>query len=72
LLERSAAILRANRGGGARVTTATGTPGRLYVYLRTGRPCRRCGTPIKSHISAGGRRVYWCPNCQSNQAATRP
>src|SRR5262249_13177772 len=38
LVDRSAAILRANRGGGARVTTTPGTPGRLYVYLRTGRP----------------------------------
>ena len=64
LLERSAAILRANRGGGARVTTAPGTPGDLYVYGRTGRPCRRCGTAIASAISAGGRRVYWCPSCQ--------
>jgi endonuclease-8 len=64
LLERSAQILRANRGGGARVTTAPGTPGRLYVYVRTGRPCLRCGTVIRSRIGAGGRRVYWCPNCQ--------
>jgi len=64
LIERSAAILRANRGGGARVTTAPGSPGRLYVYNRTGRPCLRCGTLIKSDISGGGRRVYWCPNCQ--------
>jgi len=72
LLERSATILRANRGGGARVTTAAGTPGRLYVYVRTGRPCRRCGTPIKSEISAGRRRVYWCPTCQSDAASMRP
>jgi endonuclease-8 len=65
LVERSATILRANRGGGSRVTTAPGTPGDLYVYGRTGRPCRRCGTPIRSAISGGGRRVYWCPRCQT-------
>jgi len=64
LLERSAAILRANRGGGARVTTSSGTNGRLYVYRRTGRPCYRCGRSIASQVSAGGRRVYWCPGCQ--------
>jgi endonuclease-8 len=64
LIARSAAILRANRGGGQRVTTAPGTRGALYVYGRTGRPCRRCGTPISSRISPGGRRVYWCPSCQ--------
>jgi endonuclease-8 len=64
LVDRSAQILRANRGGGRRVTTAPGTLGALYVYGRTGRPCRRCGTAIASRISPGGRRVYWCPNCQ--------
>jgi endonuclease-8 len=64
LLARSTAILQANRRGGARVTTEPGIDGRLYVYNRTGRPCRRCGTPIASGISAGGRRVYWCPSCQ--------
>jgi endonuclease-8 len=64
LLDRSAAIHRANRGGGARVTTEPGDGGRLYVYLRTGRPCRRCGTIIASRVSPGGRRVYWCPSCQ--------
>jgi endonuclease-8 len=64
LIARSAALLRANRGGGPRVTTAPGTPGTLYVYGRTGRPCRRCGTAIISDISAGGRRAYWCPSCQ--------
>jgi endonuclease VIII len=64
LVDRSAQILRANRGGGQRLTTAPGTRGALYVYGRTGRPCRRCGTPIASRISPGGRRVYWCPGCQ--------
>ena len=64
LVDRAAAILRANRGGGARVTTEAGSDGRLYVYGRTGRPCRRCGTLIASRISAGGRRVFWCPSCQ--------
>jgi endonuclease-8 len=64
LVDRSAAILRANRGGGRRVTTAPGTPGSLYVYGRTGRPCRRCGTLVASRISPAGRRVYWCPTCQ--------
>jgi len=64
LLDRSTAILRANRGGGARVTSQSGAGGRLYVYGRTGRPCRRCGTLIASRVSPGGRRVYWCPGCQ--------
>ena len=64
LVDRSSAILRANRGGGQRVTTAPGTPGALYVYRRTGRPCRRCGAPIASRLSPTDRPVYWCPSCQ--------
>jgi formamidopyrimidine-DNA glycosylase len=33
------------------------------VYLRTGEPCRRCGTPIKRTI-VGGRGTHFCPVCQ--------
>jgi formamidopyrimidine-DNA glycosylase len=34
-----------------------------YVYLRTGLPCRRCGTPIQ-RILVGGRGTHYCPQCQ--------
>ena len=35
------------------------------VYRRTGRPCRRCGAPIRAHAQGDGARVaYWCPTCQ--------
>lgn len=33
------------------------------VYLRTGKPCLVCGTPIK-RILIGGRGTHYCPNCQ--------
>jgi formamidopyrimidine-DNA glycosylase len=33
------------------------------VYLRTGLPCRRCGTPIR-RILVGGRGTHYCPTCQ--------
>lgn len=36
---------------------------RHNVYLRTGEPCRRCGTPIK-RILLAGRGTHFCPNCQ--------
>ena len=54
--------------GPERMTTAgdRGAPGPLYVYRRTGRPCRRCGTPI-ARAQLGRdlpRSVYWCPACQ--------
>ena len=35
------------------------------VYRRTGRACRRCGTPIRAHAQGDGARIaYWCPTCQ--------
>jgi len=54
--------------GPERVTTAgdRGAPGPLYVYGRTGRPCRRCRTPI-ARASQGRdlpRSTFWCPACQ--------
>jgi len=36
----------------------------LYVYGRTGEPCRRCETPIK-HSVIGQRGSFFCPRCQS-------
>jgi endonuclease VIII len=36
------------------------------VYDRAGRPCPRCGTPIKRRAQGDGNRLtYWCPGCQS-------
>jgi len=43
-------------------------PGRAptWVYRRAGRPCRRCGTLIRSAPFApdNPRTTYWCPTCQ--------
>jgi formamidopyrimidine-DNA glycosylase len=33
------------------------------VYDREGRPCRRCGTPIKRVVLAQ-RSTFFCPRCQ--------
>lgn len=33
------------------------------VYLRTGLPCRQCGTPIR-RILVAGRGTHFCPQCQ--------
>jgi endonuclease-8 len=64
-------LLQANAARGAgpeRVTTAgdRGAPGPLYVYGRTGRPCRRCRTPIAATRQGRDlpRTTYWCPTCQ--------
>jgi endonuclease VIII len=43
-------------------------PGRapMAVYRRSGRPCRRCGSLVRSAAldSAIPRTTYWCPSCQ--------
>jgi formamidopyrimidine-DNA glycosylase len=33
------------------------------VYDRAGRPCRACGTAIRSRV-LGGRSTFYCPTCQ--------
>jgi endonuclease-8 len=35
------------------------------AYRRVGRPCPRCGTPIRSRGQGDDNRTaYWCPECQ--------
>ena len=35
------------------------------VYRAAGRPCPRCGTPIRSRAQGdSARTTYWCPECQ--------
>ncbi|MGH8150113.1 MAG: zinc finger domain-containing protein, partial [Steroidobacteraceae bacterium] len=46
---------------------ADGSPGyfrqRLYVYERAGKPCRTCGTAVRTTVQ-GQRSTYYCPRCQ--------
>jgi endonuclease-8 len=59
-------LLEANTRGGARVTTGSSARGQgLWVYGRAGRPCRRCGTTIRSGRQGDlARLTYWCERCQ--------
>ena len=65
------AVLRqAIRSGGTTLRDylgADGAPGyfrqRLYVYERSGRPCRRCRTAVRA-LTQGQRSTYYCPSCQ--------
>lgn len=39
---------------------------RLWVYGRHGKPCRRCGTPIRRRLQGeDARSTYYCPQCQT-------
>lgn len=61
-------LLEANKTRLARVTTAEPRADRrLWVYGRAGKPCLRCGTPVRlvgQGRAAQERTTYWCPACQ--------
>ncbi|MDQ1614410.1 MAG: endonuclease [Actinomycetota bacterium] len=61
-------LLLANRDHPWQVTTGVDHRGsEHWVYRRAGRPCRRCGTAIRSAPQGTppyDRLTYWCPTCQ--------
>jgi endonuclease-8 len=52
--------------GPSRWTTGSLDPAKkLWVYGRGGKPCRRCGSPIRANKTGPHARLtYWCPRCQ--------
>jgi endonuclease VIII len=59
LLAETAVLMRASVAGAR--------PARR-VYRRAGRPCPRCGTPIRSRGQGDDNRTaYWCPGCQRGE-----
>ncbi|MFE9424064.1 DNA-formamidopyrimidine glycosylase family protein [Kitasatospora sp. NPDC006697] len=73
LLAKAQHLLHANRHRPGHPTT--GDPRRdrsHYVYGRAGRPCLRCGTPIRTGAAGEPpyeRVAYWCPRCQRGPVA---
>ena len=61
-------LLEANKERFGHITTGSMRRGEEHwVYGRRGRPCRRCGTPIKKGEQGpvGEERLrFWCSNCQ--------
>lgn len=69
LIDLGARTIRANRDRADRTFTGVTRPGQsTWVYSRAGRPCRRCGTPIRKGSQGADptreRVTFWCPNCQ--------
>jgi endonuclease-8 len=65
LFATASALLRRNAATVMRSTV----PGGLAVYGRAGRPCRQCGTAIRSRRQGEhARTTYWCPSCQPSRA----
>jgi len=69
LLALGVRTIRANRDRRHRTFTGVDRPGQgTWVYGRSGRPCRRCGTLIRrGELGADPTReriTFWCPVCQ--------
>ena len=71
LYRRAHPLLRANLGGGARVTRdVRDGRGTLWVYARGGLACFSCGATIQRAVLGRTRRsTYWCPECQRSSLA---
>ncbi|PRQ06138.1 DNA-formamidopyrimidine glycosylase family protein [Enhygromyxa salina] len=70
LLERGRDLMRLNLDrGGPRRTRFEGRA-RLWVYKRSGRPCRMCGESIEMRRQGRlARSTYYCPRCQAHSAS---
>ncbi|GAA1141331.1 Fpg/Nei family DNA glycosylase [Microbacterium natoriense] len=69
LVDLGVRTIRANRDRADRTFTGVNRPGQTtWVYGRAGRPCRRCGTPIRKGSQGADptreRVTFWCPSCQ--------
>ena len=72
LVRRARRLLMVNRDRWEQSTTGSLRPGEdHWVFERSGRPCRRCGTRIASAEQGPAPRqrlTYWCPRCQLGPA----
>ena len=82
LVDKGRRLLLANRDRWEQSTTGSLRHGELHwVFERSGKACRRCGTRIATAEQAragapstAARLTYWCPRCQLGPAPapTRP
>ena len=50
---------------GRRTTRSLDPNAKLWVYGRSGKPCRRCGSIVQAaKTGIDARLTYWCPVCQ--------
>lgn len=72
LLRTARKVMLANirKHSPARITSFRLNPAeKQYVYGRGGKPCLRCGTPIRyAKQGRDARGTYWCPRCQPEEA----
>jgi endonuclease VIII len=65
----SRTLLERNAWRPEQSTTGETRPGRQHwVYQRNGKPCRRCGTPVRMAVQGAWvppRHTWFCPKCQA-------
>jgi len=65
VLEDSGNTIVTYRGQQRRTTHSTSPQDSLWVYGRSGEPCRLCGAAIRHRLQGPDARVtFWCPQCQ--------
>jgi len=65
VLEDSGDMILTYRGQQRRTTHASSPQESLWVYGRSGLPCRRCGNRIRRRMQGPDARVtFWCQACQ--------
>ncbi|MGH2942660.1 MAG: zinc finger domain-containing protein, partial [Solirubrobacteraceae bacterium] len=63
--DEALAILRAARPGMQQSALDGMQDAHRVIYGRAGRPCPRCGAPIRSRGQGDDNRLtYWCAGCQ--------
>jgi endonuclease-8 len=69
LVDLAKRLLEANKDRFGQVTTGSRRRGEAtWVYGRADRPCRRCGTPVRTADQGSdseSRVTFWCPHCQT-------
>jgi endonuclease-8 len=67
-------LMTASADRAMQVTTGNARPGQQqWVHGRSGRPCRRCRTPIRVAelgVAPTQRVAFWCPACQPGAVPT--
>ena len=74
VVERARKLLDAARRGAVQTSTGSTRPGETsYAHARSGRPCRRCGQPVRVAMIGDppqDRTMFYCPSCQGGLAPT--
>jgi endonuclease-8 len=68
IVQKARELMKLNLEGKPRTTRFSLDGGRMWVYGRSGRPCRKCGTIIKMRRQGlEARSTYWCMRCQQSR-----